>query len=357
MILITASLHANTNPPATTDDNGLGTPKSKSIFYELAGEEVLTVTIKTALDSLTHNKKTINYYPASFSYEGENGVTIENSIKVRPRGRSRRNYCDFPPLKIKFSKKELMAKGISGSHKSLKLVTHCNDAEGSKQNVMEEYLAYKIYNELTDKSLKVQLVKVKYEDTNSQRSFKRYGILIEDIDELAERLDGEEVDMFGQDLASFDSKEINMFAMFQFMIGNEDWRIPFMRNVKLIQPKNSKKLVAIPYDFDASGLVAATYAKPDADLRLKSVRQRSFMGSFKNKKEREQLISFFNRKKEAIYSTVKEFKQLNKIDRNEALKYFDAFYEIINTSSLLKKALPVGKKAAVPTDIDGRFSS
>ena len=34
----------------------------------------------------------------------------------------------------------------------------------------------------------------------------------------------------------------------------------------------------MPYDFDLAGIVNASYAKPDASLRLRSVRQRLYRG-------------------------------------------------------------------------------
>ena len=263
--------------------------------------------------------------------------------------------CEFPPLKVKFCKKELAKEGISESHKSLKLVTHCNDESGALQNVLEEYLAYKIYNELTNNSLKVQLVKVNYEDTGSEETYKRYAILIEDIDELAERLGGKEVEGFGKTMEDFMTAEMNTFAMFQYMIGNEDWRVPYMRNIKFVQTGSEEKLIPIPYDFDASGIVSATYAKPDRDLRLETVKQRSFMGNFKNKKDRAATVAKFIAKKATIYEMIEGFKPLNGPATKQTLSYLDAFYEVIETPRLLRMAMPLNGRAGVPSNAEGSY--
>ena len=329
---------------------------AKTIFKTLNTTDILTVNVKMDIDSLMINKKTAKSFPAEISYIDNHGLMVNRTIKVSPRGRSRRKVCDFPPLKIKFNKKELTASGLRTSHKSLKLVTHCNDDKGALQNVMEEYLAYKIYNELTNNSLKVQLVKINYEDTNSEQNFKRYAILIEDIDELAERLGGKEIEGFNKKMEEFDVSLMNTFAMFQYMIGNEDWRIEYMRNVKFIQKKAQEKLIPVPYDFDASGLVSATYAKPDRDLRLQSVQQRAFMGAFNNKVERAETVALFNSKKETIYQVIENFKPLNKVAKVRTIAYFDAFYTIINTPKLLRMAMPLKGRSAVPTGIDGTYS-
>jgi len=339
--------------PTNVEINQFG---SQTIFKSLNTTEILTVTVKMAVDSLMIHKKTAKSFPAKISYVDNTGMVLNRTIKVSPRGRSRRKACDFPPLKIKFCKKELTASGLSKAHKSLKLVTHCNDEKGALQNVMEEYLAYKVYNELTNSSLKVQLIKINYEDTDSGNKFKRFGILIEDIDELAERLGGKEVEGFNKTIDQFDNQLMNTFAMFQYMIGNEDWRIEYQRNIKFIEKEGLDKLIPVPYDFDASGLVSATYAKPDRDLRLQSVQQRAFMGIFNSKAERTETVAFFNAKQANIYQMIADFKPLNRVTRSKVIAYFDAFYEIINTPKLLKMAMPLKGRISVPTGIDGSFA-
>ncbi len=331
--------------------------EAKTIFKTLNTTDILTVNVKMELDSILLNKKTEKSFPANISYIDSNGFIIKRNIKVSPRGRSRRKVCDFPPLKIKFNKKELVASGLRTSHKSLKLVTHCNDDKGALQNVMEEYLAYKVYNELTNNSLKVQLIKVNYEDTNSEENFKRYAILIEDIDELAERLGGKEVEGFNKGMDDFDADLMNTFAMFQYMIGNEDWRVEYMRNIKFIQKEGQERLIPVPYDFDASGLVSANYAKADRDLKLQSVQQRAFMGFFNTKKERAASVELFNAKKNAIYKMIQDFRPLNKVAKARTIAYFDAFYEIINTPRLLRMAMPLKGRISIPTGIDGTYTA
>lgn len=342
----------NTSPTPATEKKVV----KQTIFKSLNTTDILTVTVKMALDSLTIHKRTNKTFPANISYVGQTGSVINRSIKVSPRGRSRRKVCDFPPLKIKFRKKELVASGLRQAHKSLKLVTHCNDEKGALKNVMEEYLAYKVYNELTNSSLKVQLIKIIYEDTNSDHKFKRFGILIEDIDELAERLDGKEIEGFNKTFDEFDGQLMNTFAMFQYMIGNEDWRIEYQRNIKFVQKEGAEKLIPIPYDFDASGLVSANYAKPDRDLKLQSVQQRAFMGMFNNKTERTETVALFNAKKDNIYQMIADFKPLDGVTKSSVIAYFDTFYEIINTPKLLKMAMPLKGRISIPTGIDGTFA-
>ena len=327
-----------------------------TIFNEIQSNSLKSITIYTAIDSILLNKKTDNSYPATFTYTDANGTTIEKSIQIKPRGKSRRQYCSFPPLKVSFSKEELVNNGLRKKHRSLKLVTHCNDDNSGNQNVLKELLAYKLYNKLTNNSLDVQLLNVTYKDINSDLTIEKYAILIEDIDELAERMDGKEIEGYGKSLIDFEQENINTFSLFQFMIGNVDWKVRVQRNVKFIQSNEDKVLKMIPYDFDSSGLVAPAYARPFNHLGLRSMKQRLFMGLFNKKQERKNTIALFNSKKKAIYLLVRNTEQLNKQSQYEIKEYLDAFYKIINTSPLLNRAIPLGNKKPEISNHNGSMS-
>ena len=66
------------------------------------------------------------------------------------------------------------------------------------------------------------------------------------------------------------------------MIGNTDWTVPvFHNNVLIISQGNLQGLgsgIAVPYDFDYSGLVDANYAVPSDQLNLPSVLDRRYLG-------------------------------------------------------------------------------
>ncbi len=342
---------------ATTQDSLRSKANEKlTIFNEIQSNSLKSITIHTAIDSILLNKKTDNNYPATFTYTDANGNTIKKSIHIKPRGKSRRQYCSFPPLKISFSKEELVNNGLRKKHRSLKLVTHCNDDNSGNQNVLKELLAYKIYNKLTDNSLDVQLLNVTYKDINSNITIEKYAILIEDIDELAERMDGQEMEGYGKSLIDFEQENINIFSLFQFMIGNVDWKIRVQRNVKFIQSNDEKVLKVIPYDFDSSGLVAPEYARPFNHLGLRSMQQRLFMGIFKNKQERKNTITLFNSKKKAIYLLVRNTKRLDERSRYEIKGYLDTFYQIINTRKLLDRSIPLGTKKPEISNYNGSMS-
>jgi len=328
--------------------------ENTSLFQSLSADGVVNLTIETNLDSLILNKKKLVYQAATVRIQSASNMDIVHEVKVGARGRSRRKYCDFPPLKLKFSKKGLADLGLSTSYKSIKLVTHCLEGAAAQNNVLEEYLAYKLYNVLTNNSFKVQLVHVKYIDSSNGNSSEKFGVLIENTDEMAERLGGEEDETMGLPVEAYDRAQLNKFAVFQYMIGNEDWRLNFLRNAKLVKLP-SGKILPIPYDFDSSGLVNADYAIPDRDLRLESVLQRQFMGDFASKKERTAVLDFFLAKKVELIQTIENCEQLDTAGKATATAYLNSFFEVIENKKILKKAIPLNGRQPVASSITGTY--
>ena len=204
-----------------------------TIFELLSQSEKLI--IETDLDHLINVRRSEEYIPAQVVLE--DGQIYD--LKINSRGKFRRRMCEFPPLSLKFSKSGLKELGFAKhKHNKLKLVTHCleNEKTVGNDNVLKEYLAYKIFNEISPNSFVTKVFKITYRDTSGKlKDIKRYGFLIEDTDEMAERLGGKECDECFNSAMEVISKvdEANV-SLFQYMIGNEDWGTENMKNVKIV---------------------------------------------------------------------------------------------------------------------------
>ena len=87
-------------------------------------------------------------------------------LAVRIRGNSRIIICSFPPLRLNFSDQDTDATIFAGQTK-LKLVTHCkSNSERSENNVLDEYLAYRIFSLISDVGYRVRLLRITYDDTS-----------------------------------------------------------------------------------------------------------------------------------------------------------------------------------------------
>ena len=304
---------------------------TKSIFSTLQSQEITNVTIETNLDSLINYRNRNTYQRAIFTYENKNGVLTTCKIKIKPRGKYRRKICDFPSIKLNFSKKELKADGMA-KYDDYKMVTHClNDKKESKENVLREYLVYKMYNLLSPKSYQVQCLNITYIDSKGKiNRLKRTGFLIEDTGELEDRIGVEVHPEPKFPIDSFDIEQYNFVALFQYMIGNVDWRAtPFVKNAKAMKVHGEDKYQLIPYDFDFSGVVGVSYMRVAEHLNQKNKRQRIFLGHITRQKELKTNFERYESKKEALLEYISNFDLLPKPSRKSIRKYIESFYEDI----------------------------
>jgi len=304
---------------------------AKSIFSTLQDQEIINVTIETNLDSLINYRKRETYQRAKFTYEDKDGVVITRKMKVKPRGKYRRKVCDFPTIKLNFSKKELKADGMA-KYDDYKVVTHClDDKKESKENVLREYLVYKMYNILSPKSYQVKYVKITYIDSEGKmNTLKRTGFLIEDTGELEDRIGVEVHPEPKFPIDSFDIEQYNFVALFQYMIGNVDWRAtPFVKNAKAMKAEREDKYQLIPYDFDFSGVVNVSYMRVAEHLNQKNNRQRIFLGHIIRQKELKSNFERYEAKKIELLDYISNFDLLPKPSRKSIRKYIESFYEDI----------------------------
>lgn len=311
----------------------------QSLFNVLSRQDLVELNLETEIDSLLLMRKTDKAWEASFSFIDERGISQSFQAKVKPRGRFRRVTCEFPPLKLKFSKDQLEAAGLSDMNE-LKLVTHCfDDKETSKNVLFKEYLAYKLYNELTPNSIRVQLVKINYLDkSNPDYRLTRYAFLMEDEEEFTARTGGKLIEAMGHTSEGLSPSHERIASLFQYMIGNTDWNVTVLRNVKLIE-KEAGKMIPVPYDFDFAAIVAAPYARPNVDLGQKRISERVFMGAASSAKELYSTISYFKTKRKALLDMVNNFDLLDEASRLSIVEYLESFYAEIETVGTAQEAI------------------
>ena len=217
-----------------------------------------------------------------FSLETEG---VRHDIKVRLRGNSRLRVCKFPPLRLNFAGDQVEGTVFEGQDK-LKLVTHCRNYDDAEQDLLLEYLAYRIFNRLSDISYRVRLLRFTYNDTDGALDADarhRYGFVIESSTGLAARTGAQEIELTGVSRNSIDADQAALVYIFQYLIANTDWSIVradgdeyCCHNIDLFKIDNVPFLV--PYDFDLAGLVNTRYAKPDPSLRIRRVTKRLYRG-------------------------------------------------------------------------------
>lgn len=298
-----------------------------SIFDELQYQEMVEVNLELNTSEAFSDRKNQEKHDAIFSYEDQLGNLQTWNIKVEQRGRFRRMKCEnLPPLKLNFKKRDLAEAGLI-EFDDMKLVTHCvNDANEAKQLLVKEYLAYKIYNQITNLSFRVQFVKINYKDVMSGKVDTQYGILIEDTAQLRDRINAEKADKaYNLSPDKYNTNQIKAVALFNYMIGNSDWSIQEMRNVKVMTKGGEHILV--PFDFDFAGLVDAPYVRLRPEHRLESSKERIFLGFRNDASNLKSARRFFKYKRTAIVKTIKDCSIISSKNQREMIRYINSFYD------------------------------
>lgn len=310
--------------------------------YLFENEDILKIKIEANFkDLLKDRTEERPYFPARLSYTSTEGETVSiEKLKIKLRGnfRRKRATCGFPPIRLNFAKKGTEETIFEGQDK-LKLVTHCQSKKKLfEQYLFQEYLIYKTYNLVTDKSFRVRLAEITYIDSAQKYDpLTKYGFLIEDQEALAQRLGCEVYEQ--ENVHPNATQTSNTVAMFNYMIGNTDWSIPGLHNVKLIKESEFGAPICVPYDFDWSGLISAPYAVPSEKLGIPNVQTRLYRGFCIGEAEFNTLFDHFLSKQSAILDLFTNFELLDEKTRKKSVGYLESFFGIISNPKRRKNEI------------------
>ena len=204
--------------------------------------------------------------------------------------------------------------------------------------LIREWLVYKLYNLVTPQSFRVRLVNVTLEETkNKKQTAPFFGILLEEEKQMAKR---NKMVSVNRAIRSEQIK-LNSFlslAVFEYMIGNTDWSVQYLHNIKLMANDSLAEPTAVPYDFDHAGIVNVSYAYPAELLQLSSIRQRRYRGyCVEDVKMFDEVIARYNELKKDIYALYQDCPMLDEKYKKNTLKYLDEFFATINNPKAFQR--------------------
>ena len=262
------------------------------------------------------------------------------TARVRVRGNFRKKICYFKPMRLEIRKKQAQ-NTIFENNRKLKIVVPCQNEKDKDELVYKEFMAYKFFEELSDIHLKTQAVSLKIIELKNGKEIEHtmFAFIVEDDDKVADR---HEIKKYPSrrmsPLAVKDSSAIN-FTLFSYMIGNTDWSLVYQHNTEMFF--DGRRMIAIPYDFDHSGLVNAFYAKPNPMLKISSVTERVYRGLCKRDSQTfNNLRNFYISKEESIFNILNGFKENIEVKEFERLnEYINSFYGILKSNTEFKNKI------------------
>lgn len=303
----------------------------------------LSLKITYSNKELKRETNDSTYIKSIMSYQNSDSTWTSLDVDLRARGNFRRNNCYFVPIKMSLKKKDYKDTKFDG-HKKLKLVVPCLLEKDRNDNVIKEYLAYKFYELQSPYHFNTRLVKLelveprgKKEKTHLLKAF-----LIEDDKKIAKKFDGKIVERSIHPKAQEELNSIRC-EFFQYMIGNTDFSNMEQHNAKLIYI--DKKIYPVPYDFDMSGLVNASYSVVSETLsnssNLTLVTQRLFRGFKRNPELIEQVRQEYINNKDKILQIMDDLQPEfeNHTEFENAKEYIQSFFNTLINENKFKSEI------------------
>jgi hypothetical protein len=307
-------------------------------------DSVMELTLPLDFSDLCHprDNRDCEYSPTVLEYLDAEGQTRSIPVEVRIRGgwRSLDKNCSAHLLFIRFDEASSAGTPFEGQT-VLPLTTHCGQGlslnpSGVRSRrsdwehyLLREYLAHRLYNQVTDYSLKARLLWMTYPDPDRpSRKIRNHAFFTEHFLSLARREGAELLERGSFDAAALDLQAANRLALFELMIGNTDWSIVRQRNIILLQRTDGTH-VPVPYDFDMSGLVDAHYAGPAPGLPIEKVRDRYYLGYCSEDTDWSALIDSYLESEQEILAVIGASSGMDKHERKRARRYLEEFFEIL----------------------------
>ena len=299
---------------------------------------VLEITFVSDFKGLIKNKYDREYQDAKIILSFNDTVQINRNVQIKSRGNYRLSSCYFPPLKLNFKKEDVKLKQIKEFDK-MKIVNNCKYSKSYEQYILLERLIYESYQLLTPMSFRTRLLKINYLDENDKvKPRSLYGFLIEPEDQLADRLNGLMIEPKNVTSRNVNPMSENMMAVFNYMIGNTDYAIPAMHNIKIFKSNDPTQYrpEVVPYDFDYAGLVDAPYAIPHEALGIENVKERLYRGICHDDVIFKNTYEIFLKNKDAIINLFESSELITKQNKSRVLFYIKEFYSIIENENRAK---------------------
>ncbi len=285
------------------------------------------------------------YFPGQWTYLDGAGKSHRLDVSIRIRGNFRREYCELPPLRLNFKKKQVKGTLFAGQDK-LKLVAPCQHGIESQQQLLLEYLAYRSFEILTDHSFGTRLVRLSYVDSDEKlQSWTDLAFVIEDEGDIAKRLGLDKARVAENRFEDLDQPSTALVELFQLLISNHDYSVLqgpkgeycCHNSVIYTREEAADKRIPIPFDFDMSGIVNTRYAAPPSHLPIRLVRTRYYRGLCQPPAVMEAAVAHVLSKKSEILALYETHLELSRLSRSKTLTYVKKFFAILEDKALFKE--------------------
>ncbi len=308
--------------------------------------DVLEITLNGPFARIDDERDKDQEYPGTLSYLDDTGeqVILDLDLSVRGNWRLRKANCSYSQLWLDLKRSQTPGTLFENQNR-LKLVVQCRGRDNFAGFVEKEYLGYKIFEELSEFNYDTRFLQVNYIDTEEEGNNRsNVAFFIEHQNRLAEKFNMEEVELNAVFYGEINSLQASIVGLFMFMIGNTDFSIAQAQegdecchNVKLLV-KEPREYFPIPYDFDSSGFVEASYAAPPS-FDIRNSRERLFRGYCAHRESIADAIAVFMNSRDEIEEIIGGSRHLNDRGIRRSQGFIDDFYDVIGNEQQIERQI------------------
>lgn len=309
--------------------------KSDALY---ADQTPMEIKLSYSNKEVNKNTNDTTFIKTSMEFLHE-GKWASIDVRLRARGNFRRAECYFPPIKMKI-KKDQYKETLFDGNKSMKLVLPCKLEPENNDNILQEFIAYKIYEQISPYHFKTRRVDIDFNEIRGKKTknFKLKGFLIEDDKRVAKRHEGKVFERYIHPMTMQHLTSVQN-AFFQYLLGNTDFSVAYQHNGKLLYV--DKKIIPLPYDFDMTGWVNPSYATVNSTLGISSVQDRVYRGFKRDQEYFDQVREQFIDKKSQLMQIVSSFENefSNPKEYENMFDFMEDFFEVLESDSNFEKAI------------------
>lgn len=316
--------------------------QSKPVSKLFASDKILPLKLSFSIKDIKKKTNDSTYIETELFYLNEDKTWDTVVVGLRKRGHFRLDNCFFPPIKIKIKKSESKGTLFKGN-KKLKLVLPCLINKDKNDYIIKEYMAYKLFEIISPYHFKTRLVDLEFTEIKNKKTkiYNLKGFIIEDDKKVAKRFDGKVLERNMHPMAQ-DAIPSVRNAFFQYMIANLDYSTMMQHNEKILYINN--EFTPVPYDFDMSGLVNASYGVVSVlnnEPLVSSITDRLYRGFKRDPKIIKQVRQEFIDNQSQILGKVDSFKPLfeNQDQFMKTKNFLNGFFIIMNDDIEFEKEI------------------
>jgi hypothetical protein len=307
-------------------------------------DEVLAIEINAPFRLIDRERDKEKEYPGSLSYEDpvHGPTTLSAKLSVRGNFRLRKDVCSHAQLWVNLKKSEVKDTLFAEQNK-LKLVVQCKDSDRYTEYLARERQAYLMFQELSEISLATRPLMVTYTDSDSGDAREQMAFFIQHQKNLAKAKDMTVFDQERGDKARLEPAQSATVAMFMYLVSNTDYSMiaaapgeTCCHNIKLLEDADGT-LYPLPYDYDSTGYVDASYAEAAGGIGQSKVTQRMYRGYCADEAVTMAAVDLHKAKRETLYAIAADTSVVSERSVKRTHKYLDKFYDVIENPKKLRR--------------------